>query len=273
LQQNKNNIQLQRNNIIIMAPTKRKSQEGGEGTRKRRTSPRTSGEAKPSSTAASAAADGDKPPAPRRSSRRRGAPPPPAAAPAAAAEEEEDSDWKKLTKKEARREILQMLQEHNMDHLYYLDCRQLTELAKILVQHHNPHRKKDIQRLIDNHRQAYEQQQEESSSSCPEEAEGSADSADGESSHVALHELHDVELNELSCTLDYLFKIKAAIIQAETLLQEGKATAQTRKDDWMPVPIDGKKTSYSGFRTDIYVWAPETLKYEICQGTFINYFI
>ncbi len=272
-----------------MAP-KRKSQQGGEGSKRKRTSPGTSGEAQLPSTAAptrsstaaaaasAAAAPADDPAqdhAPlRRSSRLRGPPPPPpaAVAAAAAADDDDETDWAKMTSKDAKNAILQMLCEHDMVHLYYLDCKQLTELAKMLVQHNNPHRKKDIQKLIDNHRQAYEQH-EESSSSIPEEEEGSADSADGESSHRPLHELHDVELNELSCTLDYLFKIKAAIIQAETLLQEGKATAQTRKDDWMPVPIDGKKTSYSGFRTDIYVWAPETLKYEVCQGTFIKYFI
>ena len=108
-----------------------------------------------------------------------------------------------------------------MEYVWHLNIRQLAALVVKYIQEENPHRRAEVQELIDSWRKSQDE------TSCADEEapydddEGDSDSSSStSSSHVPLH---DQEKNEAVCMLDTLIKLKAALEQVVPLLQNREA--------------------------------------------------
>jgi hypothetical protein len=96
--------------------------------------------------------------------------------------------------------------------------------------------------------------------------------------------LHDVELNELACKLDWFVKLKANILGAIDLLQRSDEDDGCRmamglyRADESFLPADPSDWPESNgevkvpIRHDVYVWVPAKMASEICQGSAKRWF-
>ena len=132
-----------------------------------------------------------------------------------------------------------MLECYDLMYIYQLTIGQLATLAKKLIKSQEAQqlRKPAVQRLVDEfHR-----------------------------THGDDERLHDQELNELCCIIDYIVKIKCNIHSILSRLEEGDPrfiVMHFPNDDFDGTPLV----------PDVCVFLPERLRYEICQGAANRWF-
>ncbi len=151
-----------------------------------------------------------------------------------------------MTAAEARAYVKTILDENGLGYMLYINPGQFVTLALKVISN-NPHRDQALQDEIN----LYHEENE--------------------------NRLHDVELNELACKLDWFVKLKANIVGAIDLLQrtdeKGRRLAkgmESADDEYLSndesewVALDGEVPSPR--RHDVFLWVPAKMAYEMCQG-------
>lgn len=112
-----------------------------------------------------------------------------------------------MTENEAKAYLVEMLEQHSLEHILHLTTAQMTAIILEYVKEENPHRKEELEREIVEYR---------------EKNPGG---------------LHDQELNELSTHLDFIIKVKCSVTQTVPLLMSGEVIPLKLYDDDFEKPM------------------------------------